>query len=125
MHSKIAATALVLALAACDGGGGGGAAKSIQVASQSPYVEKLKTLSDLNRGLALRRAIHDTGGTCKKVEQSGYQQEYKRLSMWTARCSEGEDWAIYIAANGDVQVRTCKDTAALGLPGCKFEEKAG
>ena len=114
----------MLMLAGCDGGGGTATTKSIEVTGTIPYVEQLKALSDLNRGLALRRAIQDSGGRCKKVETSGYQQDYRNLSMWTARCSDGGDWALFIAPNGDVQVRDCKDAATLELPACRFEESA-
>ena len=105
-------------LAACDGGGEPSNVTKVQPASE--YVEKLKGLSEMNRGLALRRAIQDTGGTCKKVDASAFQENYQNLSMWTARCSDGKDWAIFIAPNGDVQVRDCKDAATLGLPPCRF-----
>lgn len=124
-RATAAATMLMpmLMLAACDGGTSEAArTKSIGVAQSNEYVERLKGLSELNRGLALRRAIQDTGGICKKVDASGYQQDYKQLSMWTARCPDGKDWAIFIAPNADVQVRECKDLATLGLPACRFAE---
>lgn len=116
---------LMLALTACDGGGEPAATTNIEVTGSTPYVEQLKALSDPNRGLALRRAIQDSGERCKKVETSGYQQDYRNLSMWTARCSDSGDWALFIAPNGDVQVRDCDDAASLELPACRFEEPAG
>lgn len=112
-----AGTVLLAVLAGCDDGAPT-ATRSVQ--PTSAYVDKLKSLSEMNRGLALRRAVQDTGGTCKRVEQSGFQEKYKNLSMWTARCSDGNDWAVFIAPNGDVQVRDCKDAAALKLPACRF-----
>ena len=118
------AGALMLALAGCDGGGEPTPTKSIDVVGDTPYIEQLKALSDLNRGLALRRAIQDSGERCKRVEISGYQQDYRNLSMWTARCSDSGDWALFIAPNGDVQVRSCDDAATLDLPACRFEESA-
>ena len=115
-----AAGSLVLtSLAACDGGE---PTRTTSVQPSSAYVDKLKGLSEMNRGLALRRAIQDTGGTCKRVDWSGFQENYKNLSMWTVRCSDGTDWTVFIAPNGDVQVRDCKDAATLGLPACRFEE---
>jgi hypothetical protein len=118
--AKSAATALLLVAAgACDGGGAPSATRTMKPSSE--YVDKLKGLSELNRGLALRRAVQDTGGACKKVDEGRYQQDYRNLSMWVARCSDGNDWAIFIAPNGDVQVRDCKQSATLGLPACRFQ----
>lgn len=113
------AAMLMLALAGCDGGGE--PANTTKVKASSPYVEQLRKLSELNRGLALRRAIQDTGQACKKVDRSGYQEDYKNMSMWTVRCSDGNDWSLFIAPNGDVQVRSCVQSAQLGLPACRFE----
>ena len=110
---------LFAALAGCDGGGGTTATTKVQ--PSSAYVDKLKGLSEMNQGLALRRAIQDTGGACKRVDQAGFQEDYRNMSMWTARCSDGNDWAIFIAPNGDVQVRDCADAATLKLPACRFE----
>ena len=114
------AGAALLALAACDGGGGE-PTKMRSVQASNPYVEQLKGLNELNRGLALRRAIQDSGSYCKKVESSGFQENYKNMSMWTARCADGRGWAIFIAPNGDVQVRKCTDAATLELPACRLE----
>lgn len=116
-------TLLGVVLASCDGGAPqGGETRTTTIKASSPYVEQLKTLGELNRGLALRRAIQDSGSTCKTVERSGYQQDYKNMSMWTAHCSEGRDWALFIAPNGDVQVRDCADAAQLKLPACRIDE---
>jgi hypothetical protein len=87
------------------------------------YVEKLKSLGDDNRGLALRRAVQDTGQQCKRVVTSAYQEEYKNLSIWNLKCTDGE-YALFIAPNADVQVRSCTDVKTLGLPQCRFAEEA-
>lgn len=120
LRSSIGAL-LLATLASCGDGAQPTQTRSVQPTSE--YVEKLKGLSEMNRGLALRRAVQDTGGTCKKVDQSGFQENYKNMSMWTARCSDGKDWAVFIAPNGNVQVRDCKDAATLGLPACRFPAK--
>ncbi|HEV2746750.1 MAG TPA: hypothetical protein VGW34_05575 [Allosphingosinicella sp.] len=117
---KRASAVLLLAVAGCDGGPQE-PAKTTKMKAGNPYVEQLRALNDMNRGLALRRAIQDSGEACKKVDSSGYQQDYKNLSMWTARCSDGRDWAVFIAPNADVQVRNCADVQQLGLPACRFE----
>ena len=115
---------LMLLLGACDGGSAGGGGNTRKVVAASPYVEQLKGLSELNRGLALRRAIQDSRQRCKKVEYSGYQEDYKNMSMWVARCSDSGDWALFIAPNADVQVRSCKDLKTLKLTECRIPDKA-
>ena len=115
--------ALLLALGACGGGGADGEAKTKEVKPANEYVERLKALSEDNRGLALRRAVQDTGQRCKRVESSAYQEQYKNLEVWNLRCSDAE-YALFIAPNADVQVRSCADAKALGLPQCRFKEEA-
>lgn len=124
MMRGLALGAALLALAACDGGGDTTATRNIAVTGATPYVEQLKALGEANRGLALRRAIQDSGERCKRIDASGYQQDYQNLSMWTARCSDTGDWALFIAPNGDVQVRDCDAAATLELPACRFDEPA-
>ena len=114
--------AAALALAGCGGGDTAdtGAANTTKMTAATPYADKLKTLDEMNRGLALRRAIRDSGQACKRVDRSAYQQDYENLSLWTARCSDSGAWAIFVAPNGDVQVRACKEAAQLGLPECRI-----
>ena len=109
----------LLILAGCGDGGGGEPRRTTTMKPSSEYVDKLKALTPVNQGLALRRAIQDAGQRCKKVENAAYQEDYQNLSMWTARCSDTGDWALFIAPNADVQVRACKDLAALKLPVCR------
>ena len=110
-----------MALAGC-GGSEGEQAKTKTMKPANEYVERLKSLGDDNRGLALRRAVQDTGQQCKRVVTSAYQEEYKNLSVWNLRCTDGE-YALFIAPNADVQVRTCTDVKSLGLPECKLAEE--
>ena len=96
--------------------------------------DQLKALSEPTRNLGLYRAIRDNGRRCKRVDQGAYQQQYKTMAMWTARCSDTGDYALYIAPNGDVQVSPCKDAkraraagvhppAATAQAGGGFREK--
>ena len=116
-----AAIAAVLMLGGCEDGAP--EQNQTKVKIRNEYVEKMKELSDLNRGLGLRRAILDTpGGKCKRVDYSGFFQDYRNFSVWLVRCSDGNDWILFIAPNADVQVRNCRDTKTLNLPECKFPE---
>ena len=118
-----ASAALLLALGACEDGTP--EQNVVQIKPRNEGVERLKGLSELNRGLGLRRSILDTpGGACKRVDYSGYQQDYRNLSMWIVRCSDGHDWGVFIAPNEDVQVRPCPDLKTLGLPECRFPAEA-
>jgi hypothetical protein len=90
-----------------------------RVVAANPMSDQLKALSEPTRNLGLYRAIRDNGRRCKRVDEGGYQQQYKTMAMWTARCSDTGSYSIYIAPNGDVQVSACKDAKELGLPECK------
>lgn len=123
---KLAAGAglgLMLVLGACDGGGEESSRGTTKVVAANPFVEQLKGLNEQNQGLALRRAIQDSKQRCKKVDYAGYQEDYKNMSMWVARCSDSGDWTLFIAPNADVQVRSCKDAKTLGLPECRIPDK--
>ena len=85
---------------------------------RSEAQDQLHTYDDLTRAIALKRAIYASGSVCRRVESSGYVQEYRNLSMWTAKCDNGRDWAIFIGPDGSAQVRLCRDLAELGLPAC-------
>jgi hypothetical protein len=89
-----------------------------KVVAANPMSDQLRTLSEPMRNLGLYRAIRDNGRRCKRVESAAYQQQYKSMAMWTARCSDTGDFAVYIAPNGDVQVSPCRDSATLDLPTC-------
>lgn len=117
---RISGFALLLLLGGCGSGAESPrGTKSIKAAN--PYVERLRSLSEMNRGLALRRAVQDSGQACKRAESVGTQPDYKNMSVWTLRCANGKDWMLFIAPNGAVQVRACADLATLGLPRCRFD----
>jgi len=85
---------------------------------RSEAQDQLHKLDDLNRAIALKRAIYASRFECKRVTSSGYVQEYENLSMWMAKCEDGRDWAIFVGPDGTAQVRPCADLAQLGLPAC-------
>ena len=116
------ASAAALAAAACDPSPPTQPKQSIVVRSEAQ--NQLHQLDDLNRAIALKRAIYASGFRCKRVVKSGYVQEYRNLSMWTASCDDKKEWAIYAGPDGSAQVRPCKDLAELGLPACVIRPSA-
>lgn len=124
-RSMLAAGALAVAgvgLAGCGDGGGDGAeprkAKAITI--RNKHHEDLTALPENLRRIGLMRAIRDTGNRCPlRVESGAYQGEHEGLAMWTARCDDNRQWAVFIAPNGDLQVRNCADMEQLGLPRCR------
>ena len=92
----------------------------IQVRSEAQ--KQLSAANDLDRAIALKRAIMDSGSSCKRVATTGFVGTYKNMDYWTASCIDSfdraRDWAIFIGADDSVQVRLCKDTQAVGLPAC-------
>ena len=120
MRHIAAILTLGLALAACgDGGGEAEQPASMNIRAANPGSDQLKALSPTMRKLGLYRAVRDSGLRCKRIDAGAYQQEHKNMAMWVARCSDTGDVAVFIAPNGDVQVRRCGQAAQLGLPECK------
>ena len=94
--------------------------RSIKI--ENPHHDQLSALSQDMQHLGLMRAIRDNGNRCKRVDAASYQEDYRGMAMWVARCSEGRDWAVFISPNGDIQVRACTETQQLELPECRLEE---
>ena len=94
--------------------------RSISVRSEQQ--DALHKLSESYRHIALRRAIYDAGRACRTVTGSGYVQEYGNLSMWTASCADGKNWAIFVGPDGSAQVRDCREMEQLKLPTCTIRE---
>lgn len=86
----------------------------------NPHDDQLRALPPHLQRLAMMRAVRDTGNACQRVDNAGYQQDYQNLRMWVAVCgAENKRWAVFIAPNGDVQVRDCADAGQLSLPRCE------
>jgi hypothetical protein len=111
------AAVLAAPLAAC-GGGDRSAAGNVHIVIANPYQDQLKALPAPMQRLGLMRAIRDNGKRCHRVEAVGAQGDYRGLAMWVALCDDGRHWAVFIAPNGDTQVRNCADAAALRIPIC-------
>lgn len=106
-------TALSLALAAL-------LAAPLAAAGPNSFSEQLKKLPSIQQKSVMRRAVLDDGKYCKSVAWTAYQGSFKNLEMWTARCSKGGDYGVFIGPDGTVQVRPCGDLSTLKLPTCKL-----
>jgi len=118
--------ALLAVTTACGDAGApdGNQATAAKASKPNPFHEQLMQLSETDRGLTLRRAVQDNGGSCRRIGPNAYQEEYQGMRMWTIRCEGGKDWAVFVGASGRVQARTCEDNARLGLPACRIGEAA-
>lgn len=90
----------------------------------NPFSDRLQKLSALQRHSVLRRAILDSGESCKRVEQAAISGRYKNLVMWSARCMPGGDYGLFIGSDASVQVRPCAEARTLGLPPCRLPPAA-
>ena len=111
-----------LLLTGCGGGDQPAATNQPEIAVRSEEQNQLHQLSDLNRDIALKRAILASGLRCKRVTRSGYVTEYNKLSMWSADCDDNRSWGIFVGADGSAQVRPCTDMARFKLPECRIAE---
>ena len=113
-------TALLL-LGGCGGGDYGGKNEQeprIRIANK--YHDDLAKLPPNLQRLTMMRAVRDARHRCQRVSNAGYQEEYRNMRMWVAECDvESKRFAVYLAANGDVQVRDCADAGQLSLPRCE------
>lgn len=114
---RSAAAAALTALAGC--GDTSLASNQQQIKLRNEPHERLLALPDNLRRIGLMRAIRDTGNRCPlRVESARHQGEYRSMALWTARCDDNRQWAIFIAANDVVQVRNCEQMGRLDLPRC-------
>jgi hypothetical protein len=111
------ALAILLLLAACEDGSPEQNVASVK--AENVYSDQLAAMTPLYRNLGLWRAIRDAPQRCKRVDSGAFQQSYRNMAMWSAHCTDTGQWAIFIAPNGDVQVRPCADAAAIGVPACR------
>ena len=88
---------------------------------RSAAQQRLFDLNDLDRAIALKRAISDQGLRCERIESTGFVTRYKDMDMWTATCGDDRQWALFVGANDSVQVRLCADNEKVGLPACTIQ----
>ena len=122
MRLKLIVTAVAALIAACGQSQPTQPKQPIVVRSEAQ--DALHQLDEMNRAIALKRALYDSGYRCQRVEKSGFVTTYKNLDMWAAHCADGRDWAIFTGPDGSVQVRDCKDVAQFGMPACVIKQDA-
>lgn len=108
-------------LGACDGGSPSEPPLQNDIMVRSTAQQKLFDLSDLDRAIALKRAIADQGLRCGQVVSTGYVTRFRDMDLWTATCGDNRQWALFIGANDSVQVRLCVDNEKVGLPPCTVQ----
>jgi len=108
-------------LGACDGGTPAQPPLQNDIMVRSDAQQKLFELNDLDRAIALKRAISDQGLRCGQIVSTGYVTRFRDMDMWTATCSDDRQWALFIGANDSVQVRLCFDNEKVGLPACTVQ----
>jgi hypothetical protein len=123
MRALIAITITAMLVAGCNDGRRQQTQPVQSIKVRSAEQDQLFKLNDLNRAIALKRAIYDAGYSCKRITRSGFVGAYKNLDMWMASCADGRDWAIFAGPDGSAQVRDCKDVTGLGLPRCAINEE--
>ena len=124
--SRFLPFALLAMLTACDDNPTTQPSQPIVVRSEGQ--DKLHQLDDMNRAIALKRAIYDSGSECRQVTKSGYVGEYENTSYWTATCKDRfgrtRDWALFVGPDESVQVRLCEDVVKAGLQPCVIKPGA-
>ena len=92
-----------------------------EIMVRSEAQQQLFKLGDLDRAIALKRAIVDQGLRCTRVVSTGYVTRYKDMDVWTATCDDKRVWSLLVSANDSVQVRLCDDNEKIGLPACNVK----
>ena len=116
-----ALTLAIVVLAGCKGGAPAEQPVQNDIMVRSEAQQQLFDLNDLDRAIALKRAIADQGLRCARIVTTGYVTRYKDMDVWTAKCGDDREWALFISANDSVQVRLCVDNEKIGLPACKVQ----
>jgi hypothetical protein len=120
---RFAALIVPAALLGACGSGGSPTEPPLQndIMVRSDAQQKLFDLNDLDRAIALKRAISDQGLRCGQIVSTGYVTRFRDMDMWTATCGDDRQWALFISANDSVQVRLCDDNEKIGLPACTVQ----
>ena len=121
MIRAVALPIIALSVASCGDSNNPAPPLQNDIMVRSEAQQRLFDLNDLDRAIALKRAIADQGLRCARIVSTGYVTRYRDMDMWTARCADDREWALFIAANDSVQVRLCDDNQKVGLPACTVQ----
>lgn len=113
----IVGLAVPLGLMACDQSSTDAPARR-PIEVRSAQQDQLHRLNNLDRAIALKRAIQSSNMPCKRLEASRFVTRHGSLDMWTASCDDGRQWALFVGADDSVQVRDCREMAQFKLPAC-------
>ena len=94
-----------------------------EIKVQGEAQKQLASANELNRAIGLKRAIADSGRSCKRIIGSHALAPWKNLQAWQADCDNGQSWTVFVAANGAAQVSPCADAKELKLPLCSAPAK--
>ena len=108
-------------LASCGQGDNPAPPVQNEIMVRSEAQQQLFNLNDLDRAIALKRAIAEQRLRCARIVSTGYVTRYKDMDMWTATCDDDRQWSLFISANDSVQVRLCADNEKIGLPACNVK----
>jgi hypothetical protein len=91
---------------------------AIAAPSANPFNDRIRALSPELQRATMRQAITNNGKRCGRVDRARFQQPYGNLMMWTAHCTPGGHFGIFVGRDQSVQVRRCEETVQLKLPRC-------
>ena len=122
MTKRLALAAPLLALAGC-GDGGDGPPPAEQIAIANPYNDALLRASEFSRNATIRAAVARNRQPCERVLEAAHTGRHKNLQLWTVRCVSprggGYRYGLFLAPDGQTQVRSCQAMRTLGLPACR------
>jgi type II secretory pathway component PulC len=98
-------------------------AQPTAVTQPNPLTE-IRRLAPGAQRAVLFRAINAAQVACEEVTDGTYQQDYKKMAMFVARCPDDGPYAVFVDASGYAQVRACA-TLAAGVPQCSIDPAAG
>ena len=94
-----------------------------EIKVQGEAQKQLASASEMNRAIGLKRAIVDSGRSCKRIIGSHALAPWTNLQAWQADCDDGKSWSVFVAASGVARVRSCADAQVLKLPLCSAPAK--